>query len=87
MQWTYREHNELKSPDGIFNITRDHTVTDSDIANGDIFNFNLTLSGPPIFNYSNLNVSHIEGKAPLNITACAMVENTGGSAGEYNAQK
>jgi len=76
---------EAKSPDGIFNITKDHTVTEDDVTEGGIFNFNLTLSGPPIFNYSNLNVSPIEGKAPLNITACARVENIGGSAGEYNA--
>jgi len=76
---------EAKSPDGIFNITKDHTVTGDNITEGGIFNFNLTLSGPPIFNYSNLNVSPIEGKAPLNITACARVENIGGSAGEYNA--
>ena len=41
---------------------------------------------PELFlNYSNLNVTPTEGVAPLDITACARVENTGGSACEYNA--
>jgi len=76
---------EAMSPDGIFINITNYTVTEGDIANGGIFNFNLTLSEPPIFNYSDLRVAPTEGEVPLEISVCALVENIGGSAGEYNA--
>ncbi len=76
---------EAMSPDGIFINITNYTVTEGDIANGGIFNFNLTLSEPPIFNYSDLRVEPTEGEVPLEISVCALVKNIGGSAGEYNA--
>ena len=40
---------------------------------------------PANITYSTLNVTPTSGTAPLNITANATVENTGGVAGDYNA--
>ena len=45
----------------------------------------VTVTPPANITYSTLNVTPTSGTAPLNITVSAMVENTGGVAGDYNA--
>jgi len=49
-------------------------------------NGTFTIVPPPTnITFSDLRVEPTEGVVPLDITVCALVENIGGSAGEYNA--
>jgi len=52
----------------------------------EIKNGTFTIVPPPTnITFSDLRVEPTEGEVPLEIGVCALVENIGGSAGEYNA--
>jgi len=57
-------------------------ISPIEIKNG---TFTIGVPTPANITFSDLSVTPTEGEAPLNITVCARIENTGGSTGEYNA--